>query len=83
MNSSSAILMRSLSLRRRAYVGTECAISSVWLASSEKPRRLSFRARNRVSDLVGEKLNETFVGRVLDSVLTEESRLSDACTDSN
>ena len=29
---------------------------------------------NRVSDLVGEKLNETFVGKVLDSVLTEESR---------
>ena len=28
--------------RRRACVGTECAISSVWLASSEKPRRLSF-----------------------------------------
>ena len=29
---------------------------------------------NRVSDLVGEKLNETFVGKVLDSVLTGESR---------
>ena len=29
---------------------------------------------NRVSDLVGEKLNETGVGKVLDSVLTEESR---------
>ena len=36
---------------------------------------LEFLGRgNRVSDLVGEKLNETFVGKVLDSVLTGKSR---------
>ena len=47
----------------------------MWLASSEKLPTFEFLGRgNRVSDLVGEKLNETFVGKVLDSVLTEESR---------